>query len=147
MATPSGLINIEARHGRLLHSPRKARLSDGALRAVRQRGFRSVTMAASSGCGARVARPLITASCVGAALIALYSCSMQASVTTDGSGRIVELSSLRIGSKLSSWALEMLVVGGQLAVELKRARPGGTEIRTRNDCPVLDVSNGLIASA
>jgi len=94
-----------------------------------------------------VARPLITASCVGAALIALYSCSMQASVTTDGSGRIVELSSLRIGSKLSSWALEMLVVGGQLAVELKRARPGGTEIRTRNDCPVLDVSNGLIASA
>ena len=94
-----------------------------------------------------MARPLILASCVGAALIALYSCSMQASVTTDGDWRIVELSSLRIGSKLSSWALEMLVVGGQLAVELRRARPGGTEIRTRNDCPMLDVANGLIASA
>src|SRR6476619_87520 len=134
MATPSGLTNIEAQRGRLRHSPRKARLSDGALRGVRQRVFRSVTMAASSGCGARVARPLILASCVGAASIALYSCSMQASVTTDGNGRIVELSSLRIGSKLSIWALEMLVVGAQLAVVFRRAGPGRTETRTRNDC-------------
>jgi len=77
-----------------------------------------------------VARPLFLASCVGAALIALYSCSMQASVTTDGNGRIVELSSLRIGSKLSNWALEMLVVGGQLAVELRRIRPTGTTTRS-----------------
>jgi len=94
-----------------------------------------------------VVRSLILASCVGAALIALYSCSMQAAVTTDGNGRIVEVSSLRIGSKLSSWALEMLVVGGQLAIELRRARPGATESRTRNDCPVPDVSDGFIASA
>ena len=93
-----------------------------------------------------MARPLILASCVGAALIALYSCSMQASVTTDGNGRIVELSSVRIGSKLSSWAVEMLVIGGQLAVELRRIRPGGTVTRTGNDCPVPDVSDGLIAS-
>jgi len=93
-----------------------------------------------------VARPLILASCVGAALIALYSCSMQASVTTDGNGRIVELSSVRIGSKLSSWAVEMLVIGGQLAVELRRIRPGGKVTRTDNNCPAPDVSDGLIAS-
>lgn len=59
-------------------------------------------------------------------MIALYSCSMQAAVTTDENGRIIELSSLRIGSKLSSWAIEMLVIGGQLAIELRRIRPGGT---------------------
>jgi hypothetical protein len=80
-------------------------------------------------------------------LIALYSCSMQASVTTDGNGRIVEVSSLRIGSKLSSWALEMLVVGGQLAVELRRIRPTGTTTRSGDDCPATDLSNGVIASA
>jgi len=94
-----------------------------------------------------VARPLFLASCVGAALIALYSCSMQASVTTDGNGRIVELSSLRIGSKLSNWTLEMLVVGGQIAVELRRIRSGGTMTRTGEDCLATDVSNGVIASA
>lgn len=94
-----------------------------------------------------MARPLFLASCVGAALIALYSCSMQASVTTDGNGRIVELSSLRIGSKLSNWALEMLVVGGQIAVELRRIRSGGTMTRTGEDCLATDVSNGVIASA
>ena len=91
-------------------------------------------------------RPLILASCVGTALLALYSCSMQASVTTDGKGRIVELSSLRIGSTLSSWAIEMLVVGGQIAIELRRIRQGGTMTRTRDDCPA-DTSNGVIASA
>jgi len=93
-----------------------------------------------------VARPLILASCAGAALIALYSCSMQASVTTDENGRIVELSSLRIGSRLSSWAIEMLVIGGRLAVELRRIRPGGTMTRTGSDCPAPDVSDCLIAS-
>jgi hypothetical protein len=103
-------------------------------------------MTTSSGCGARVARPLILASCLGAASIALYSCSMQASVTTDDSGRVVELSSLRIGSKLSSWALEMLVVGGQLAIELRRIRPG-TMTRTGDDCPATGLANGVTASA
>jgi hypothetical protein len=93
-----------------------------------------------------VARPLILASCAGVALLALYSCSMQASVTTDGDGRIVEVSSLRIGSKLTSWALEMLVVGGQLAVELRRIRPG-TMTRSGDDCPPSGVSDGVIASA
>jgi hypothetical protein len=71
---------------------------------------------------------------------------MQASVTTDGDGRIVELSSLRIGSTLSSWALEMLVVGGQLAIELSRTRPGGAETRTRSECPATDVSGAVIAA-
>ena len=88
-----------------------------------------------------MARPLILASCVGAALIALYSCSMQAAVTTDENGRIIELSSLRIGSKLSSWAIEMLVIGGQLAIELRRIRPGGTMTRTGDDCLAPDVSD------
>jgi hypothetical protein len=77
-----------------------------------------------------VARPLILASCVCAALLAVYSCSMQASVTTDGEGRIVELSSLRIGSTLSSWALEMLVVGGEIASSCARRDPAGTRVRT-----------------
>jgi hypothetical protein len=98
-------------------------------------------MPASSSRGARVARPLILASCAGAALIALYSCSMQAAVTTDENGRIIELSSLRIGSKLSSWAIEMLVIGGQLAIELRRIRPGGTMTRTGDDCLAPDVSD------
>jgi len=94
-----------------------------------------------------VARPLILASGVGAALIALYSCSMQAAVTTDGNGRIVEMSSLRIGSTLSSWALEMLVVGGRIAVELRKTRSDGVETRSGSDeCPAADVSGALIAS-
>ena len=77
-----------------------------------------------------MARHLILASCTGVTLIALYSCSMQASVTTDVNGRIVELSSVRIGSKLSSWAVEMLVTGGQLTVELRRICPGGAPAPT-----------------
>ena len=93
-------------------------------------------------------RPLILAGCLGAALLALYSCSMQASLTTDDEGRIVELSSVRIESSLSRWALEMLVVGGQLAFELRWNRPssGETRTRTRNDCPEEEVPGALIAS-
>jgi len=94
-----------------------------------------------------VARPLILASCTCAALIALYSCSMQAAVTTDESGRVVELSSVRIGSTLSSWALEMLVVGGRIAVELRKTGSAGAETRTRSDdCPDSDLSGALISS-
>ena len=84
-------------------------------------------MAESPSCETPVVRPLILASCVVAASIALYSCSMQAAVTTDGNGRIVELSSLRIGSTLSRWALEMLVVGGRIAVELRKTGSRGVE--------------------
>ena len=94
-----------------------------------------------------MARPLILASCTGAALIGLYSCSMQAAVTTDESGRIVELSSLRIGSTLSDWALEMLVVGGQIAVELRKAGSASVETRTRSDeCPDSEPPGILISS-
>jgi hypothetical protein len=94
-----------------------------------------------------VLRPLILAGGLAAALLALYSCSMQASVTTDGDGRILEVSSLRIESSLSRWAVEMLIVGGQLAIELRSSRPAGPQTRTRNDCPEQDVAGGLIASA
>ena len=92
-------------------------------------------------------RPLILASCLAAAAIALYSCSMQASVTTDGQGRIVEVSSLRIESSLSRWAIEMLVIGGQLAVELRSTRPSSGQTRTRVDCPDKEFSGALIVSA
>jgi len=94
-----------------------------------------------------VLRPLILASCLAAALLALYSCSMQASVTTDGEGRVVEVSSVRIESSLSRWAIEMLVIGGQLAVELRSTRPSGAQTRTRMDCPDDDISGALISSA
>jgi hypothetical protein len=78
---------------------------------------------------------LLLASGVCAALIALYSCSMEASVTTDRDGRIVELSSVRIESSLSRLAIEMLVIGGQIAVELRWIdRPKG-ETRTLTNCP------------
>jgi len=92
-----------------------------------------------------VVRRLIL-SYTGVTLIALYPCSMQASVTTDGNGRIVGLSSVCVGSKLSNWPVETLVIDGQLAVELRRIRPGGTVTRAGTDCPVADVSDGLIAS-
>jgi hypothetical protein len=81
---------------------------------------------------------LLLASAACAALIALYSCSMQASITTDRDGRIVELSSVRIASSLSRWAVEMLVIGGQIAVELRWVDPSKGETRTRTDCPDED---------
>lgn len=92
-------------------------------------------------------RPLILAGGVCAAVIALYSCSIEASVTTDRDGRVVELSSVRIESSLSRLAIEMLVIGGQIAVELRWVeRPKG-ETRTRTDCPgAEDISGPLIAS-
>ena len=91
---------------------------------------------------APVQRPLILAGGIAAASLALYSCSMQASLTTDGEGRIVEVSSLRIESSLSRWALEMLVVGGQLAFELRRTRPSSEQTRTRIECPDDEVIPG-----
>jgi hypothetical protein len=94
-----------------------------------------------------VLRPLILAGCLVAALLALYSCSMQASVTTDGDGRILEVSSLRIESSLSRWAIEMLIVGGQLAIELRSSRPASPQTRTRSDCPEEEIAGALIASA
>ena len=93
-------------------------------------------------------RPLILAGCLAAALLALYSCSMQASLTTDDDGRVVELSSVRIESSLSRWALEMLVVGGQLAFELRWNPPSRSQTRglTRSGCPDEEVPGALIAS-
>lgn len=79
-----------------------------------------------------------------AALVVLYSCSMQASLTTDGDGRIVQVSSLRIGSSLSRWAIELLVVGGQLGVELRSIRPA--ELRTQVKCPADGAPGELLSS-
>jgi hypothetical protein len=128
-------------------STHNARLSDAQLPVVRRPGFHRATMAAPGDARATVQRPLILAGGVCAALIALYSCSMEASVTTDRDGRIVELSSVRIESSLSRLAIEMLVIGGQIAVELRWVeRPKG-ETRTRTECPdVEDLSGPLIAS-
>jgi len=69
-----------------------------------------------------VRRPLIIAGCTGAALLALYSCSMHAALTTDGSGHVVAVSALRVESSLSRLVVAMLVAGGQVAVELRWTR-------------------------
>ena len=67
-------------------------------------------------------RILVLVSCLCAAVLALYSCSMHASVTTDGDGHIVEISSLRVESALARLAVAMLVAGAQVAVELRWMR-------------------------
>ena len=67
-------------------------------------------------------RILLLASCLGAAMLALYSCSMRAALTTDGEGHVVEVSSLRLETSLARLAVEMIVVGGQVAVELRWLR-------------------------
>jgi hypothetical protein len=66
-----------------------------------------------------VRRPIIIASCVGASLIALYSCSMHAALTTDGSGHVVGVSALRVESSFARLVVAMFVAGGQLAIELR----------------------------
>jgi hypothetical protein len=55
-------------------------------------------------------------------VLALYSCSMHASVTTDGDGHVVEVSSVRVESSLARVAVAMLVAGGQVALELRWMR-------------------------
>ena len=54
--------------------------------------------------------------------LSLYSCSMHAAMTTDGQGRVVGVSSIRIESSLARLAVEMLVAGGQFAIELRWLR-------------------------
>ncbi len=67
-------------------------------------------------------RTLILVSCLCAAMLALYSCSMHAAVTTDGDGHIVEVSSVRVESSLARVAVAMVVAGGRVAVELRWIR-------------------------
>ena len=67
-------------------------------------------------------RNLIIASCVCAAMLALYSCSMRAAMKTDDHGRVVGLSSITFKSSLARIAVAMLVGGGQLALELRWQR-------------------------
>ena len=67
-------------------------------------------------------RILVLVSCLCAAVLALYSCSMHASVTTDPEGKVVEVSSLRVESSLAGVAVAMLVAGGQVALELRWMR-------------------------
>jgi len=69
-----------------------------------------------------VRRALVLVSCFFAALVALYSCSMHASVTMDRDGHVVEVSSLRVESSLARVAVAMLVAGGQVALELRWMR-------------------------
>lgn len=72
--------------------------------------------------GADVRRTLILVSCLCAMVFALYSCSMHAAVTTDGEGRVVEVSSVRVESSLARVAVAMLVAGGEVALELRWIR-------------------------
>jgi hypothetical protein len=69
-----------------------------------------------------VRRILVLVSCLCATVLALYSCSMHAFVTTDGDGHVVEVSSLRLESSLARVAVAMLVAGGEVALELRWMR-------------------------
>jgi len=60
--------------------------------------------------------------CAGALALSLYSCSLHASVTTDGEGHIVEVSSVRLESSLARVAVAMLIAGGRVALELRWIR-------------------------
>jgi hypothetical protein len=68
--------------------------------------------------GADVRRPIFLVSALCAVLLALYSCSMRAALSTDGDGHIVKVSSVRLESSLARVAVA-LVVGSQVAVELR----------------------------
>jgi hypothetical protein len=68
--------------------------------------------------GADVRRPIFLVTSLCAALLALYSCSMRAALSTDDDGHIVEVSSVRLESSLARVAVA-LVVGRQVAVELR----------------------------
>jgi hypothetical protein len=102
-----------------------AHLSDTTLRAVRRKAFTARYDAGFERPGAHVRRPFIIASCTGAALLALYSCSMHAALTTDGSGHVVGVSALRVESSFPRLVVAMLVAGGQLAIELRWTRSLG----------------------
>ena len=67
-------------------------------------------------------RILVLVSCLCTAVLALYSCSMHAAVTTDDDSKIVGISSLRVESSLARMAVAMLVAGGQVALELRWLR-------------------------
>lgn len=69
-----------------------------------------------------VRKGLVIASCAAAAVVALYSCSMHAAITTDDTGRVVEVSAVRIESSLRRVALAMLVAGGHVAFEYRWLR-------------------------
>lgn len=77
-------------------------------------------------------RPLIIACGLGAALVALYSCSMHAAVTTDRTGHVVDISALRVESSFPRLAVAMLVAGGRVAVELRW---------TRSWAPTVDIAS------
>jgi len=79
-------------------------------------------------------RILVLASCLCALVLALYSCSMHASVATDGNGHIVGVSSLRVESSLARVAVAMMVAGGQIALELRWIR--------RLSTPMNDAAGG-----
>jgi hypothetical protein len=59
-------------------------------------------------------------------MVALYSCSMHAAVTTDATGRVIEVTAVRIESSLRRLAVAMLVCGGHVAFEMRwlRTWPG-----------------------
>ena len=66
-------------------------------------------------------RPIFLASALLVVLLALYSCSMRAALSTDGDGRIVKVSSLRLESSLVPLAVA-LDLGSRVAVELRWMR-------------------------
>ncbi|MEO8310489.1 MAG: hypothetical protein ABI520_04890 [Caldimonas sp.] len=47
---------------------------------------------------------------------------MHASVTTDGSGHVIEVSAVRVESSVARLAVAILVAGGEVALELRWVR-------------------------
>lgn len=70
-------------------------------------------------------------------MLALYSCSMHAAVTTDGEGRGVAIESVRIESSLRRAAVAMPVAGGHVDFEFRwlRAWSGVVDAPDGNDAP------------
>jgi len=73
---------------------------------------------------------LFTAACTALVVVVLYSCSLHAAVTTDGDGRVVEVSAWRLESSISRLAVAMLLAGGQLAVELRWKQAASDRAKT-----------------
>lgn len=64
---------------------------------------------------------LLALGLVGAVVLA-SSCSLDAALTTDRSGRVISLHGIRLQSTLHDFGLEMLVRGGELVFEFSWGR-------------------------
>jgi len=69
-----------------------------------------------------VRRSLLLTCLLAGAALCLYSCSMQASFTTDERGQVVAVSSVRLDGSLPRVALGLLIAAKGLSLELRWSR-------------------------